>query len=92
MTIKKWEDASNKIAQSFIFRHFGRTADWYWIGEDIGGVVSVADYFFGLQDIVHYTRCRYTSEQMFEYYQYALDLSMKNKTPINIENWLKLKV
>ena len=97
--ISKWEDASNKIAQSFIFRHFGRTADWYWIGDIIGGTFEVADRFFIIQDTVDFEREHYTSEEMFAYYDQALDLAMKNsyqdskkkdKFIVNISNWKKI--
>lgn len=96
--LNNWEKASNELVEQFVKKHFGRTASWYWIGDRIG-TLEVADRFFSIQEIVDFTREKYTSEEMFEYYDMALDLAMKNSEQdskkkdnviINIRNWKKL--
>lgn len=98
-TLKNWEQATEQLAQSFIKKHFGRSASYYWISDEVGGTLEVADRYFSLADIVDFTRGKYTSEEVYDYYDYALGLAMKNSEQdskkknnviINIRNWKKL--
>lgn len=89
--LTKWEYETDIFADYFVERYFGKNTEVWWIAEQVGGVLCVADYFFDLNDMVDYVRYSYTKDQMFKHYEYALDLGMKNKSPINIKNWKKLK-
>jgi hypothetical protein len=86
-----WEVATNELVESFVFKYFGQVTDIYWVAEEVGGVLAVNDYFFNLSDIINFIRHNYSKNKMFEYYDYSLDLYSKNKTPINIKNYIKIK-
>jgi len=87
-----WEIATNDLALHFERKYFGRLdEDSYWVVDGIGGTYAIADYFFSLSDMVDYLRYRYTEEQMFEHYEYALDKGMKDELPICIRDWKKIK-
>jgi len=92
-TLKLWETATNNLVQAFVNRHFGRTAYWYFIAEECGGVVDCCDRFFDLSEIVDFTRYGYTSEEMFAYKDQALEILTQNPkaTIVNIKNWKKIK-
>lgn len=72
LLLNNWEKATQELVKYFCQKHFGKTADWYFIGDEVGGVVSVADYFFGLDSIILCTRYKYTSQEVFDYSDYAL--------------------
>jgi hypothetical protein len=95
--LSRWEDVTNELIGSFIKRYFGKLeeVEYYWIAEDVGGVLSVADYFFNLGDIVDFIKYHYSKDLMFEYYDYALEYHMQKKHKstdylINIKNYKKL--
>jgi len=96
--LKTWEDASDTLSWYFIKRYFGKIeeVEYYWIAEDVGGVLAVNDYFFSIDDIVNFIKYHYSKDLMFEYYDYALDyhLQTKHKStdyPINIKNYKELE-
>ena len=90
--LQNWEVVTNKLTEYFIKKYFGNPdkCDWYWIGDKIGTVLCVGDYFFDLSDIIYFIECKYSKAQLFTYYEHRLDCQMKKKTYTNIENWKKL--
>ena len=86
--LKDLEMAIQDLTDVFVKKHFGDDADYYWIADDIGGVLQVNDYFFNLEHIMDFTRYSYTSKQLFEYYDYTLN---GDEFHTNIKNWRKLK-
>ena len=86
-----WEQMSDNLAHRFTQKYFGKDSGYYWIADEIGGTIEVGDYLFSLDDMVQFTRHKYTKDKMFEYYNYALETAMKDEAPINIKNWKLLK-
>lgn len=41
-----WENATAGIVTIFIEKYFDGEADYFWVGDEVGGVLAVADYFF----------------------------------------------
>ena len=90
--IPRWKKATDALAGYFVKKYFGNDAsDVYWVGDIVGSILTINDYFFDLLDIVDYIRYRYSTDKMFEYYDYALKCRQKNESPINIKNYKKLK-
>ena len=87
--LKQWEEATTNLANYFIAKYFGKDTDNWWISQDIGGTLCINDYFFNLSDIVDFLKYKYSKKKMFEYYEYAL--AKKDKTPVNIQTWIKIK-
>ena len=46
--LKNWEEATEALTFEFILKYFDEGADTYWIGDEIGGVLFVNDWFFNL--------------------------------------------
>ena len=90
-TFKVWEDVSDILAHRFTQRYFGKDIEYYWIADEIGGTIEVVDYYFSLDDMIQFTRHKYTKNQMFEYYEYARAMQLQDETPINIRNWKLIK-
>lgn len=89
--LKNWEKASQAVAEEFVKKYFGETAEVYWVADEVGGVLSVNDYFFNLSTMIDFLRYKYSSKKMFEYYNYRIGLIGSNDIPINIKNYKKLK-
>ena len=89
--LELWYISTQNLAKYFEKKYFGKELeDSYWIADEIGGVYCIADYFFDLSSITDYLKYRYTTDQMFNYYEYALELGMNDKTPVCIRDWKKL--
>ena len=94
--LKEWDLATDNLAKHFIEKYFGKDYsledDAFWIGsqDEDREVLAINDYFFDLNDLVSFIRYNYTRDEMFTYYDYALDCIDKHKNPINIKNWKKL--
>lgn len=90
--LQKWEEATQDLADYFAYKYFGKDlSDVYWIGDEVGGVLALNDYFFNTQDMVDFLRYKYSVKDMFDYYDYKMDMQMKKKEYMNIDNWKKLK-
>lgn len=88
--LKAWERETSNLAEYFSARYFGNgVTDSYWVADDVGGVYVIADYFFSVNDMVDFIKYSYSKENMFEYYDYALENFGKN--PICIRDYKKLK-
>lgn len=85
-----WEQATSELTGQFIDKFFGKNATWYWVADQIGGVLSVNDYFFNLWDLVEFERYKVTKKQMFDYCEHKEDCMLKAERPMNIHSYLKL--
>ena len=94
--LEKFDNAADALAKKFVDKYFGKDYiyddDYYWVGsqDQDREVLAVGDYFFSLEDIVNFIRYKFTEKEMFEYYDYALAKSLKEKVGINIRNWKKV--
>lgn len=90
--LKVWEDSTNQIATNFAKKYYD-TDEFYWVADDIGGVLHIADDFFDLNDIVDYLRYEYPVDKMFEHHHYAYDMwkNEKEDSIICIRDYIKIK-
>jgi len=88
--IKEFERISESIGAYFCSKYF-KSDDYYWVGKQIGGILEINDCWFSLDDMLDYMRYKYTPNQMFKHYYYALDIKTDDKHPICIRDWKKLK-
>lgn len=83
-----WYTATDLLAEYFVSRYFGKDAtDVFWVADEVGGVLAVNDCFFSLTDMVEFIRYRYSRKDMHEYYEYALELAMKENHPMKKAVW-----
>jgi len=76
------------LADHFVHRYFGKdVSDMWWIGDEVGGVLAVNDYFFDMEIMEQFLRYRYSKKLMFEYYEAKLEADTKGETIANIKNW-----
>jgi len=86
--LSDWEKETNKLVKYFTKIHFGKDAETYWIADEVGGLYYVNDYFFDFSQIVRFVRCKYSTEEIFSYYEYTLKKGKRNT--VNIENYREL--
>lgn len=86
-----WEIATDKLAEAFALKYFGKDVEMDWVADQIGGVLMIADYFFGVNEMADYLRYNYTRKAMFAYYDYSLKCHEKGETLINIKTYLHIK-
>ena len=88
---KQWEIATQNITNIFTEKYFkGVISDIYWVADEVGGVLTVNDYFFNLSDIIDFIRYDYKVEDMFEYYDYRCKKYLQGKETLNIKSWKEL--
>jgi hypothetical protein len=89
--IKEYNRIAESIGAYFCSKYF-KSDDFYWVADDrIDGPLYINDMFFSRQDMLNYMRYRYTANQMFKHYYYALDCFSNGDNPICIRDWKKLK-
>lgn len=57
----------------------------YWVGNDIGGILEISDYYFSFDRMKEALELNATEKQLFDYY----DLELEEKIDINFKNYVK---
>jgi hypothetical protein len=86
-----WQKATNELAQEFCTKYF-ETNDWSWVGcpEEIGGILEVNGYYFGLDRIVDAIEINCSRELLIQFYEYEMDcLNDKSLPRYNFKTWVK---
>jgi hypothetical protein len=87
-----YELACDELAQYFVVKYFGKEAEYYWIGDEIGGVIDINERFFSIDDMVNFLRYKYSAKMLFKYYDEKLECDSKGKDwGYNIKSYKKLK-
>lgn len=83
--LQEYENAVHSITVFFARKYFG---DYYqyntgdWVGQVVGGVICINDYWFNFDDMLQYLKYGYTKKQMFAYYDYALDCTEDKRSKL----------
>lgn len=59
----------------------------YWVSEEIGGVLEIADYYFNFSRIKEALELEATEDQLFEYYD--LEFDREGKVGYNFKNFVR---
>jgi len=88
----EWEEITNGIVEFFIEKYFDKP-EWFWVGDEIGGILCVNDYFFDLDRILDCIRFNATAKQLFEFSEVEVEYRSENKPMItNFKNFVKYKI
>lgn len=87
-----FEDIVERYTDIFREKMYGisRDPDDYWINDDIGGIASIGDEFWGFDQIRKTVDNDYDPKQVFAWYDYCVRLgSIDHTIPVpNIESWM----
>ena len=59
-----------------------------WVGNEIGTIAEIGDYFFDFQDIKRCVDEDVKLEDLIEWYDYNTEVSILGLTTINLKSWL----
>ena len=59
-----------------------------WVGNEVGTIAEIGDYFFGFQDIKRCVDEDVKWEDLIEWYDYTTEVSILGLTTINLKSWL----
>jgi len=92
IALSAYENACNAMAMVFLKRFFDYgNGDFYWVADEIGGVLCVNDYFFNMDLIVEAMRLKPSEEMFFNFYDYEMSYynsSKKPKVKYNLKNFI----
>jgi len=87
--IKEWEKATNALAEGFVKKYWGEECiiDMYWIGQEIGDILSIGDYYFDIDRMKKALELNATWEQLNDYYW--LEVEGEEKPNVSFKNYVK---
>ncbi|MBI4650221.1 hypothetical protein HY745_02840 [Candidatus Desantisbacteria bacterium] len=78
------------MQKMFLKKYYCSNPKWYWVADQIGGILYVNDNFYSMENIVNCLKLNVTAKDLFAWYTNSVDEAMKGGS-INLVNWLKLK-
>ena len=71
--ILEWENLTNKLTSRFLYDYFDDLdPDYWWVSNDVGGVLNYGDYFFSFDTILTCYKLDITFEQLINWYDFSL--------------------
>jgi len=71
--IRIWENLTNELTSQFLFDYFDDNDPYYYyVADDIGGILNYGDYFFNFSDILTCYKLGITEEQLINWYDFCL--------------------
>lgn len=88
--IANWKKATQELAEVFVAKYYPENDDFYWVGDEIGSVFSIADMFFTVDRMKEALQLNATFEQLCEYDEKEIEtLQEGGQPPINFRNFVK---
>ena len=88
----EFESVVKRYTEEFSRMMYGESSnpEDYWIGEDVGGVISIGDEYWGFEQIRKTVDNNYVPKQVFAWYDYCVRLgSIDHTIPVpNLEHWM----
>ena len=71
--IVEWKKLSNRIAEQFLYHYFDDLdPDYWWVSNDVGGILNYGDYFFSFDTILTCYKLDISFEQFISWYDFCL--------------------
>lgn len=89
---EEFEHIANKYANKLVEMYFTEDdnirADFYWVGDEAGGILSVCDYyFFNFDDIRYIVDNNVPFDTWLEWYDYTLIVADFALASPNLKSW-----
>lgn len=90
---KRYEDAVHEYCQAFCEKHEYQYDPDDWVGNDIGGIVAIGDYFVNFNDIRYDIDNDVPEDKFLHWYDYSLEIAMLDDGSgkmrnVNYKHWL----
>jgi len=87
--IKAWKRSTEFLTQEFLIKYFELEEldeeDFYWMGNEIGGVFNFGDYYFNFSDALYCLENEVEIERLFAWYDYYLENPAES---VNLKHFL----
>ena len=84
--IEKWENQTIKITNQFLLDYFDdNKPDYFYVGDEIGGVFNYGDYYFHFSTILICYKLDVKKKQLFEWYYFCLE---NQSTNISLDRYI----
>lgn len=90
--LQNYETNVIEITKVFCKKYFGDCYEYHdndWTAGDIGGIISINNYYFNFSDILSALEYKATKKELFGFYDYSLKKHLKDETTVSFENYLK---
>jgi hypothetical protein len=92
--LKQWRKSVVNLADAFIKKYYedeeGDVPEAFWVADDIGGVLSVNDQFWGFEHIKQALELNCSAEKLFNFYHLDLDAALEGrKLEYNFAHYVK---
>ena len=86
---QSYENAVNAILRAFCDKHDFDYLAADWVGNEVGDIACVADYFVGMQTMIHDLSSNAPEEDFFEWHDYILQLeSLGIRNTPTFKHWI----
>ena len=72
--ILSWKSLTNKLTEQFLYDYFDDVnPDYWWVANDVGGVLNYGDYFFSFDTVLTCYKLDISFEQFISWYNFCLE-------------------
>ena len=88
--LNAYENGCNALARVFVQRYFpDYEPEMEWVADDIGGVLCVSDFYFGINFMLEAMRLLPEPDILFDFYYYQVECASSNIHPnFNLKNYI----
>lgn len=87
---KRWRSICYDYVQEFIRKHdLVEYGEWYWVSDDPGTVLCIADYFINFDDLRYDIDNDILETMFFRWYDYSTMLTLYDLKQVNYRSYVK---
>lgn len=90
--LKNYYNSVEELTKHFCKKYFKGVYEYDvndWVGCNIGGIISINDYWFSLSNIDIAIKYKATKKELFGYYDFSYERHIAGKNCISFEQYLK---
>ncbi len=84
--INNYEKSCKDLVDKINNLYFDGEADIDWVSDDIGGAVTISDYFLDIDFMLTALKYNATKKQFFDYYDLVIE--KEGKQDVNFKNYI----
>lgn len=91
---EKYEILCECYVEAFLRKHnlfddeTGEYCDYSWVGDDVGSILEVSDYYISFDDIRYDINNAIPKDTYFEYYNYCIEKFLEERK-VNYHSYIK---
>lgn len=85
-----YEHGCLSVVRSFLERYFDEEPEFFWVGDKVGGVLNICDYWLDVENMVDALRLNVPVDTFFAWYDQWTD-STEGQPRYNLEHYTRLQ-